>query len=474
MKLFSMEIVYFSALIDTKNANMSRNYFPFFVIILILTLSSCKTTKPVRPMEQYDDFFEEKTSILNIPIRIDAKELQYSLNQQMDGLLYEDDNIKDDNLMVKASKKEDIELEIDSQLVKYKVPLALWIKYDAGITNVQAEGAIALDFKTAFTIQNNWELETTTEIVSFDWIQKPKVKLIGVSLPIGFIADLILNNSKSTITKAIDEQVKANLDLPKVIGDAWKQMHDPLLISPEYNAWLTVNPTDIGMTPLRLDDDKITSTVVVQSKPRVMIGQKPAAQDPFELPDFEYRRDTNEDFEINIQSEITYEEAERIGKMNLVGETFSSGKRAVTIQDLNMYGKGNKLIVSTKMTGSYNGEIYMEGKPVYNAQKNTIDIKDLDFTLDTRNFLYKSASWLLKSTIKNKVQENLDFLLDANMNDLKDQMAKQLENYPITKGITLKGELADLAIQNAYLAQEGIKVFLSISGKLNVDVTGLN
>jgi hypothetical protein len=228
------------------------------------------------------------------------------------------------------------------------------------------------------------------------------------------------------------------------------------------------------MTRLRLDNDKITSTVVVQSKPRVMIGQKPEARTPADLPGFEYRGETNEDFEINIQSEITYEEAERIGKMNLVGETFSSGKRAVTIQDLNMYGKGNKLIVSTKMTGSYNGEIYMEGKPVYNPRKNTIDIEDLDFTLDTRNFLYKSASWLLKSTIKKKVQENLDFLLDANMNDLKDQMAKQLENYQITKGITLKGELDDLAIQNAFLAPEGIKVFLSISGKLNVDVTGLN
>ena len=425
-------------------------------------------------MEQYNDFFEEKISTLNIPIRINAKELQNSLNEQMQGLLYEDDNINDDDLMVKAEKENDIELEIDSQLVKYKVPLKLWIKYDAGITTLQATGAIELDFKTAFTIQNDWSLETVTELQGYKWLEKPKLKVIGISVSVGLIADLVLNNSKKTITEAIDEQVKNNLDLPTIIGEAWDQMHQPLLVSEEYNAWLTVNPQNIGMTRLKLDNDRITSTVIVESKPRVRIGQKPQAEVPSRLPVFNYLSSNQEDFAINIQSEITYTEAERIGKSNLVGETFSQGKRSVTIQDLQLYGKGNKLIVSTKMTGSYNGEIYMVGKPVYNERKNSIDIEDLDFTLDTKNFLYKSAGWLLKSTIRKKVQENLDFLLDANMNEMKDQMAKQLENYKITEGIILKGELDELAIKNAYLAPEGIRVFLSITGKLNVEVNGLN
>lgn len=458
---------------DAKNPAMSRSIFVVMSLGLILLLSSCKTTKPVKPMEEYESFFEEKISIINIPIRIDAIELQNSLNEQMDGILYEDKDMKDDNLAIIAEKKEDIELSIDSQLVKYKVPLALDIKYDAGITTVGASGAIAIDFKTAFTILENWDLETITEIVGYEWIEKPKVRFVGISLPIGFIANLVLNNSRSTITKAIDDQVKQNLDLPVIIRDAWRQMHDPLLVSEEYNTWLTVNPVDIGMTPLSLQEDKITSTVVVSSKPRVKIGEKPEARPVSSLPGFRYLGETKEDFEINIQSEITYDEAERLGKMNLVGETFSSGKRSVTIQDLELYGQGNKLIISTKMVGSYNGEIYMQGKPVYNPNRNSIDLEDLEFTLGTRNFLYKSASWLLKSTIRKKVQENLDFLLDANLNDMKDQMAKQLEEYKITESISLKGELDDLGIQNAYLAPEGIKVFLTITGKLNVDVTGL-
>ena len=62
--------------------------FHLLLATIILGSGSCKTTKPVQPMEHYEEYFEEKTSFINIPVRIKIDELENMLNEQFDGLLY--------------------------------------------------------------------------------------------------------------------------------------------------------------------------------------------------------------------------------------------------------------------------------------------------------------------------------------------------------------------------------------------------
>lgn len=447
----------------------------FLVVLSVVILSACKTSQPARPMEEYQALQESPSSMLNIPVDIDVRELEKSLNEQLKGLLYEDDDIRDgDKMMIRAVKRENIRLSVDSNLIKYRVPLALWIKYDLGISKVEADGDIALSFKTAFDISRDWSVTTKTEIEGYDWLEKPRLKMGSFNLPISFIADLVLKNSKSVITRNIDQVVREQFNLRNMVQDAWKQMFQPILVSEAYNTWLTVNPQFIGMTPLQMKGNKIAGTILVEGKPQVRIGQKPGAITPPPLPPLQITRETGDDFTLHINTEITYEEAERLAKAQLQGQTFSQGRRSVSIQDIELYGQGDKIVVNTVLTGSYKGSIYLVGKPVYNHAKNAIDVESLDYTLDTRSFLAKSAGWLLKSAIKKKIEENMNFLLEYNLREMQAQFQQQLSNYKVTEKITLKGELHELGIQNAYLSQESIIVDLALKGKLNVLVKGLN
>ena len=435
---------------------------------------ACKTSQPVKPIEEYQQYeIEEKPSSLNIPIKINIKELEASLNKQLTNPLYKDSLTTDgDNMAITANKKEDISITIDSQMVTYRVPLALDIKYDIGFTDVNAFGEIALVFKTAFNILETWELETSTILEDYQWLQTPKVKLAGINLPVGFIANVIINQSREVLTASIDEQVKTNFNFKKVIEDTWEEMFNPMLVSEQYNTWLNINPLDIGMTPIKMDRDTMSSVIIVQSKPKISLGEKPAPATWRPLPLFKYRNFQSESFVLSLSTDVSYEEAERISKEQILGETFSQGNRSVTIEDLELYGKGEKLVVNTKLSGSYNGNIYLAGKPVFNKRKNSIDIKNLDFTLDTKNFLLKSAGWLAKSTIKNQIQDNLDFLLDYNITEVEQQIKSQLADFPLSEGINLNGSLASLNIANAYLTPQGMRVIIELDGKLGVYVTG--
>lgn len=450
-----------------------KTLFPLHIALLILVgvslISACKTAQSSRPSEQYEELFEQGISVVNIPLHFSIRELESMLNKQLDTVLYEDNDINDgDDMMVKAEKTEDISLRLDSNRVAYRVPLDIWVKYNAGIGRVEGTGSVAFELETDYEIKPTWELETHTEILSYEWLEKPRLKLGLVTVPVGFIADLLIDNFKMTITENIDQQISQNLKLDTLVASAWKKMHEPILVSEEYLAWMMLNPEKISMTPIDIQEDDLQATILIESKPEISFGNQP--KDPVirPLPSFEYTSMGGEEFFIRVGTQISYQEAQRLAQGAVEGERYDYGKRYVIVEGIELYGEGNKLVVNTTISGTYSGTVSMTGRPVYNANKNSVDIKDLNYTVDSRSFLLKSASWLLKSKFKNMIENNMDFLLEENLNDMEKQIKEQLSSYELTEEFILDGDLEELNIANAYLAPEGIRVDVALKGKLKV------
>ena len=444
------------------------------IFFLLLVFSACKTSKPARPAEYYEKLeLETQISTINIPIRIYKNELLQSINRQLGETLYEDNNLADDGLMIRAKKKDNISIEINGQEIRYRVPVDLWVKKDVMISYIEAEGSLALNFTTRFNIKNDWSLETTTQISGYEWLRKPVAKLGFANLEITPIANVFLNQVKGELARSIDSEVKDVLDLRKEIEAAWAELQQPVLLSDEYASWLMLNPQSIGMTPLIADGNMIQSTIVVETKPFISLGETPLAGKSVQLPSFSYRSADNEDFTLFLDADIPFKEAERITKQNMVGEQFSYGKKTVTVEDIELYGQGNRLVVNTKVKGSYNGNVYFVARPEYNARKNKIDLKDVDFEFSTQKALLKSASWLFKGPMKKKVQESLNFYLNYNLEDTKSMIQKEMQNYQLAPGISMTGLLQELSVSQVYIAAEAIRVRIGLKGNLKLDVKSL-
>lgn len=453
---------------------MKVNYsFPLhcgLLILLVLFLfSACKSAQPSRPEEKYEELFEQGISVVNIPLQFSVRQLEGMLNKQLDTVLYEDNDINDgDNMMVRAEKTENITLNLDSNRIAYRVPLDIWVRYNAGIGKVEGTGEVAIELQTAYEIQKDWKLKTHTEIKSYEWLEKPRLKMGLVNLPVGLVADLLIDNFKTTITENIDLQISESIRLDTIIGSAWKKMHEPMLVSEDYLAWMVLYPEKISMTPVKIDKGELSATILIESKPQITFGNQPKDPEVRPLPPFAYTAIGGEEFFIRVGTEISYREAERIAKGTLEGERYDYGKRHVVVENIELYGQGNKLVVNTQLSGTYTGNISMTGRPSYNANRNSIDIKDLNYTLETRNFLLKSAGWLLKSKFKNMIENNMDFLLEENLKDMEGQIKEQLANYELTENFILDGKLENLNIANAYLAPDGMRVDVALRGKVKI------
>jgi hypothetical protein len=453
-------------------------YYMFRLKILLVAgigifFAACSSTKSLSKMGESIPL-EMPLSVVELPIRIHKSALERSLNQELGDVLYEDRDMKGDDMELVAEKAGAIQIGVEGQQILYRIPIKLWVKKDLGITNVEANGAIALDFTTDFQIQNDWSLETITELKEYEWLEKPRVKLGFVDLPVKFIASQILNSSKEMIAEAIDEQVRANLDLKSEMTNAWDMLHQPFLVSEEYKTWMLLDPKEVYMAPITIDKDTIESTVVLRSQPKISLGEEPPAADMNPLPGFEWKEVENKGFSILMETEIPFTEAERLAKENMVGQRFESGRRYVIVDDIKLYGRGNRLVVETQLSGSYKGAVNLIGKPKYNAAQKKIVFQKMDVELKTKNVLHKTLGWLFKGTFKRQIQNNLDQYLDENMTTLRETIQQEFNGVPISPGIQMDGNLENLEVANVFVTTDAIKVWVSLKGLLSVEVRGLS
>lgn len=445
----------------------------FFKLLMVwFLILGCSRQNPlVIPIAQYNAELKPlPVSKLNIPVNLKLSVLESIINSQLNGLLYEDKDFNDgDRMKVKVYKRNPIKLSGKDNELKYRIPLSIQVVYDAMVTNVSASGEIELEAKTSFKISKDWTLKTQTDVTNYIWIKKPVAQVGGVNIPLGSLADVILNNSKSYLGKQMDETTSTYFDLKSIVSSAWNSISRILSVSEEYKTWLSVNPSKVTMAPLIIQGDSIVSNLSLMAKPQLSIGNKPRENTVNKIPEYSQVLSDNLRTLLVLRTNIPFSETKNLTLKQVGGQTFSSGKKSVTVVDVNYFGINNKLGVEITLSGFYKGKIFLTGTPQIEAKTNLINLPDLDFNLETKNFLVKSAGWILKSNLRKMIQENINFYLTLNLNETKKELEKQLNDYPLATGFKMKSRIDQLSVENIQITPEGILVDLAIGGNLGVN-----
>ncbi|MCW5923464.1 MAG: DUF4403 family protein [Saprospiraceae bacterium] len=453
----------------------------FSLLAIILLLPFCKSSKITnapKPPEDYSPANEQPlVSNIVVPVSVAVRDIALSLNRSLTGkALYEDLSYTDngnDGLMLTIWKAQDISLFLSGNTIKYRVPLKLWMKKSLLVADAEAEAELALNMKTTFSIKEDWSLSTSTDVEYHEWLSKPKLKTGMGNISIETLANLALNQSKKTISQSLDRMVSQQISLKPYIQEVWSAIQEPILLDSTYRMWVKTTPTGIAMTPITTFNDVIRTKIAINCINEVTFGEKPRFRENSNLPNLLYITDANDEFHVRVATDVPFPEAERLAKGMMVGQVFESGKNKVKVEDIKLWGNNDRLVVNSKLSGSFNGNIYFIGRPEYNPQKNQIEVKDLDYHIDTRNFLHRTASWLFQGTIKNQMKKAMTFPLDEDINYLKTSVQETLNHYELSPGVLLTGVLDSVMVENTRVTPTSIRVSLFSKGRVNVDVKGL-
>jgi Domain of unknown function (DUF4403) len=158
---------------------------------------------------------------------------------------------------------------------------------------------------------------------------------------------------------------------------------------------------------------------------------------------------------------------------NFKGKEFASGNRKVTIQNVEIWHKKGKMVIALDMTGSLNGRIYLSGFPQYNNLTKELYFDDLDYALETKSSLMKTANWLMQGIVLNKIRQNCRYSIQPNLEEGKRNILKYLQNYSPSPGVFVNGQLNEIVFERVQLTNEAIVAFLNISGNVKVNVNGM-
>ncbi len=456
-------------------------------LLLAFLLWRCQPSRlsPKQPEETYSDTLAaipKLTSVVNIPIEISVSEIENQINAQVPDLIFEDNSLEDnnnDNLLLKVWKRDNIHIEAHDNEFVVIVPLRVWANKGLkilGMTRFQ-ETTFALNakFTTHIGVRHDWKVETATLANGYEWIEKPYIKVAFFEFQITGIVSRILNQEQPRIAEQLDTKIKEQLDLKPFLQKVWQLIQEPLQISQQYNAWLRVTPLEVWMTPLTAQGELVHARVGIKAYTETVIGRKPTQATHSSIPNLQISDQAADDFQLGLTSEISHAAATQIASTELVGKTFDfqNGSRKITITSIDLYGNNRNLVIKTGITGSLNGTIYLVGKPYFNPRTQTIELKNMDFSLETKDRLVKIANWLAHGTLVKKMQENLKLPLHSQLELARQNLQVQLVNKQLMKGVSLNGTLDEFSPGEVVITPESIVAVVTAKGKLDIKINGL-
>lgn len=462
--------------------NMKTVRILAWIAFLLLHFTSCKTVEVEKPVESYlPSRMEPAISELPLSIEIDVKKLEATLNKELQGLLFEGNQLNNQDLSVKVWKVRNFTFSIKNNTIEYTVPLRIWSQFrwtyeKFGLRlgdDYEASGSIALQFSTSLDIDRSWKLVARTTSNGYQWIETPRLNILGVTVPVTPIANYALQESRKLLTSEIDKALADMVELKRYAGMAWNEMQKPVLINETNQIWLKITPQEILMSPFESRGQKLHLTLWLKTGIESYLGTKPAPSNLVPLPAFKTSAARPNDFNLNIAADATFAKISELARGQLLNKTFQEGKNSITITDLHLYGRNGKAVFQADVTGSLKGRIYFTGDMVYNAEKMAVEVINPDFDLNTRNALVKSAKWLLHGFIIKKITPYLTYPVKAELDFAMAEANKMLANYSVYDGISLQGKLNTLNVTSLDLVPGAVRLQANLTGNVGLKVDDL-
>ncbi|MDP3680982.1 MAG: DUF4403 family protein [Flavobacterium sp.] len=467
-----------------------HKYFSALLIILsIVLITSCSTTNKIATLKPEPDdatplVYENTPSFINLPISVKLKDIENQTNSLLIGLIYEDNNIEDDDIEMKIWKLAPITIKNDNgangQKIRTVLPLKAIVKYRIGTKKMGVElyntkefnldGVVTLLSDVGLT---NWKMNTKTELKSLDWNESPTMTVFGKNVPVTYLINPGIKLFKSKIEKKIDDAIAKSMDFKPNVLEALEKICVPFQMSDAYESWLRIVPIEIYSTNAKLKNDTFVLEMGMKCNMETLIGKQPESKFNASKIVLKPVSKIPQEITANIVAVSTYLEASKLMTKNFAGQEFGSGSKKVKVQNVAIWHKNGKMIIALDVLGSVNGTIYLAGFPQYNDKTKEVYFDQLDYALDTKNKLMRTANWLAQGLILRKIEQSCRYSIKPNLEEGQKSMMTYLKNYSPMQGVFVNGKMEEIQFQKIQLTNQAIIAFIKVKGTVNVSVDGL-
>jgi hypothetical protein len=470
-----------------------KNKIWYLLALLAVIINACKTQKITAPKPPDVPVVipPKTTSIIGLPIHINVAGLAASVNKKFPLEVYKDDKFDDngnDNLKLTVLKRTPFTVSTANNGLSITAPLHIDFVYNVKVFGgfekpISQSLNLTVVFNTSPAIDRDWNLNLNSK-GKILWDDLPVINLGLTTLDLPKLFGAIIQGQVNKMATKIDQEVPKSVDIKKMVGESWKTLAEPFLIDSTYKAWLLLNPKNIFITPITYTADEMQIKLGVSSIVEVISGYKPK-NDSFNvnLPPLRQVSSFSDDVKINLNAAIAFDQINETLTKQFADKpmVLEGSEYKININEAKAFPYGNKIMIAIDLDGKVNkgklgknikGIVYATGVPVYNSANKSIEIRQFDFDLKTRDILVKSAAWLVNSK---KFRENMEKQMVFSIADQLNQAIKT-SNEAINKqwstDIDVSGTIKNIEPANIYILSNSLNINIITQGNLKVMMKG--
>jgi hypothetical protein len=294
-----------------------------------------------------------------------------------------------------------------------------WMEVGVGATGlVQRVGAcglgpeghrrVYLGVQAELSLRPDWGLDLKAIPMDPLAMSPCEITFLGYDITDKVLAGMKDNMAKAT--QSMEFMVRDSALARQKAEAAWMQLQQPVQLAE--GVFLMVNPERIRLAPWQAQGRKLTIMPEIQARPAVVLGVKP---EPVlkPLPPLETApTGIQPGFHVRVEADLAFEHATAQLKKQVAGKKFDTEKGSFEVLDAAVRGLDGKAILEVTLKGRVNGKLTLQGRPVFNEQAGTMQLADLDFTLESKSWITKFGEWLFRSTLKKTLAEKANWFMD--------------------------------------------------------------
>lgn len=449
---------------------MSKNVIVLSIFFFcILIMHSCGTKKEV-VVAPPPNVKRNLYSDIVINYKLDKSGIRDTFNHAIDDALKANFDIPEYDIKLALSKQKDATVEIEGKNILVVLPLAIQVEKNTFLANLKAKGVLELTFVTNVDVDTIWNLTTKTSLSTYKWLEKPKLSIAGLNLPIETISNLVIKNTKKQIEQSIDASVKESFTLKQKMKETMAIFDQPMQMDVSNGGWLDVKPEQMQLN--KVQNGRYSSEGKIAMKMlNTFSTYKPQAQTITRpLPKVYWNEAIPDSSTFRLIADIKMMDINGLIKTNLDGRTFTAGDKSITLSNIVANCDYEFFRVVTDVAGSVNGTLIIKGKPKYDAIANGFYMDNLDIQLKTKNVLHKAAAWIGEGKIRKELESMLKFSIKDNIAGIQANINTQMADFNKKHDLEMKVKIGSIDVESFELKPGQIEALMKSKIYLEINI----
>ena len=399
-------------------------------------------------------------SDLVINYRLDKKAIQDTFNSAIKDALSGDFSIPQYDVKMLLSKPSDATVEISGKNILINTPIGIEVEKKTFLSTLKAKGVLEMSFITAFDIDSIWRMATKTSLSHHRWVEKPKLSIGGINIPIESISNLVIEKTKKQIEESIDASVADNFALQQKMKEITGMFATPFSLPPPLLAYISVKPERIYLNSLRNQRYTAVGKIGVRTLNTMTSFQPVGGIVSPSAPPLTWSENMADSSTLKLATEINMMDVNASIRENLNNKTFTADGKTITISNTMTNCDYEYIRVVMDINGTVNGTLSIKAKPKYDNRSNAFSLEIADIELRTKNVLHKTAAWLAEGKIKRELESQLTFSTDSYITQAQTSIDQMVKDIKTKYDIELKVALGKAGIETFELKPGKIEAII--------------